>query len=48
MLATGLIEQNELDKLLAVRNITTFRSNPAAMGTIDTSLSHAVRRGLMP
>ncbi|WP_298267927.1 hypothetical protein [uncultured Bradyrhizobium sp.] len=48
MLATGLIEQNELDKLLAVRNITTFRSDPAAMGTIDTSLSHAVRRGLMP
>ncbi|WP_157817228.1 hypothetical protein [Bradyrhizobium sp. SK17] len=48
MLATGLIEQNELDKLLAVRNIATFRSDPAAMGTIDTSLSHAVRRGLMP
>ncbi|WP_426442941.1 hypothetical protein [Bradyrhizobium genosp. P] len=48
MVATKRITQDDLDELLASHKITTFKSDPAAMGTIDTSLSRAIRSGLTP
>lgn len=44
MLATKRLNRYDLDELLASRRITTFQSNPIGMGSVDTSLAHAIQR----
>lgn len=48
MLATKRLNRYDLDELLASRRITTFQSNPIGMGSVDTSLGHAIQRVRIP
>ena len=48
MLATKRLDRSELDELLALRRITTFKNEPIGMGAVDTSLAHAIQRRRTP
>jgi hypothetical protein len=48
MLATKRLSRSELDELLASRHITAFKDNPIGMGTVSTSLAHAIQRARAP
>jgi len=43
MVAAKLVTQDDLDQLMALRHITTFKSDPALAQLIDSSLSRALR-----
>ena len=44
MLATKRLNRSDLDELLALRRITTFKNNPIGMGSVDKSLAQAIQR----
>jgi hypothetical protein len=48
MLATKRLDRSELDELLALRGVTTFKNEPIGMGAVDTSLAHAIQRRKTP
>jgi hypothetical protein len=48
MIATNAISGQHLDQWLRTLQVTTFTNAPATMGTVDTSLSHAIARRVSP